>query len=136
MKDRVGLWIDHKKAIIVKNNELITVVSNLEDVIRSDGSQFGKTTHGERDFPKEDQLDRHIMDHLNKFYLEICEHLGKTSSIVIMGPGEAKFELEKILAHAGLKQNIRGIEKADKLTDRQIAARVREFYSNKHLSTS
>lgn len=135
MKDRVGLWIDHKKAVIVKNNELITVVSNIEDVIRSDGNQFGKTTHGDKDFPKEDQLDRHIMDHLNKFYTEVSERINKAPSIIIMGPGEAKFELEKILTHAGLKKNICGVEKADKLTDRQIAARVREYYSNKQATT-
>ena len=46
-----------------------------------------------------------------------------------MGPGEAKLELEKRLAHEELKQSIVGIETVDKMTDRQIAAKVRKYFS-------
>jgi hypothetical protein len=45
-------------------------------------------------------------------------------SIQIFGPGEAKGELEKRLDSEGLKKFIVGIETVDKMTDRQIAAKV------------
>ena len=49
-------------------------------------------------------------------------------SIQIFGPGEAKGELEKRLEHEGLKEHILAIETMDKMTDRQIAAKVRERF--------
>ena len=53
-------------------------------------------------------------------------------SIQIFGPGEAKGELEKRLEHEGLKAHILAVEAADKMTDRQIAAKVRERFPVKN----
>lgn len=47
-------------------------------------------------------------------------------SIQIFGPGEAKSELEKRLKSKELGERIIGVETVDKMTDRQIAAKVRE----------
>jgi hypothetical protein len=49
-------------------------------------------------------------------------------SIQIFGPGEVKGELEKRLESEGLKAHILAIEPVDKMTDRQIAAKVRERF--------
>jgi 50S ribosomal subunit-associated GTPase HflX len=46
-----------------------------------------------------------------------------------MGPGEAKTELEKRLIHEELNRRIVGIETVDKMTDRQIAAKVRKYFT-------
>jgi len=54
--------------------------------------------------------------------------LTQADSILILGPGEAKNELQKRLERAGLKDRLLAIESADKLTDRQIAAKVRERF--------
>ena len=51
-------------------------------------------------------------------------------SIWIIGPGEAKTELENCLKREDLGGRIEGIETVDKLTDRQITARVREHYQH------
>ena len=50
-------------------------------------------------------------------------------SILIVGPGEAKGELRERLARQGLQARIVGVEAADKMTDRQIAALVRERFA-------
>jgi hypothetical protein len=50
------------------------------------------------------------------------------NSIRIFGPGEARGELEKRLKHAGFNGQIVGIETVDKMTDRQIAAKVRKRF--------
>ena len=49
-------------------------------------------------------------------------------SILIFGPGEAKGELEERLEKNDLGGRIVGIEAADKMTDRQIAAKVRQRF--------
>jgi hypothetical protein len=47
---------------------------------------------------------------------------------LIFGPGEAKGELEKRIIHEKVRVPIVCIETADKLTDRQIATKVRKYF--------
>ena len=50
------------------------------------------------------------------------------ASLFVFGPGEAKGELVKRLAHEKPTTRSVNVEAADKLTDRQIAAKVREHF--------
>jgi hypothetical protein len=50
-------------------------------------------------------------------------------SLVILGPGEAKGELRKRLVKNKLGGRVAAVETADKMTDRQIVAKVREYFS-------
>jgi len=45
-----------------------------------------------------------------------------------LGPGEAKTELEKRLESEKLDGHIVGVETVDKMTDGQIAAKVRQRF--------
>ena len=74
----------------------------------------------------EDVRDRQFENHLNSYYDEVITYIRDADSIQIFGPGEAKGELEKRIEHEGLKARILAIETVDKMTDRQIAAKVRE----------
>jgi len=58
----------------------------------------------------------------------VISYIRDAESILIFGPGEAKGELEKRLAAQGLGKRIVGIETTDKMTDGQIAAKVREHF--------
>ena len=49
--------------------------------------------------------------------------MGDAESILVFGPGEAKGEFEKRLAHKGLAGRVVGIETVDKMTEPQIAAK-------------
>ena len=62
------------------------------------------------------------------YYAEVIVAIRDANSIQIFGPGEAKGELERRLESEGLKGRIVGIEAVDKMTDRQIAAKVREHF--------
>lgn len=122
MKKEIGLWIDHRKAVIViikdQEEEVKKITSNMEKHVRFT-SEDGRG---------EDVRDRQFENHLNGFYDEVIAYIRDAGSIQIFGPGEAKGELEKRLEHAGLKQNILAIETVDKMTDWQIAAKVRERF--------
>jgi hypothetical protein len=124
MQIDIGLWIDHRKAVIIiltgAGEEIRTITSNMEKRVRFTGgtaSQDGST---------EDVRDRQFGKRLNTYYDEIVSVIRGANSIQIFGPGEAKGELEKRLESAGLKKRIIGIETVDKMTNRQIAARVRQ----------
>jgi hypothetical protein len=132
MQKEVGVWIDHKKAVIVTGNgeTLEKLESNMEDYVRSNGGIHGKTPAGTMVFDAEDQRERHLIEHLNKYYATVIAHVRDAGAILIFGPGEAKFELEKKLKNNELHKHVIGIESTDKLTDRQIVAKVKNFFAN------
>jgi hypothetical protein len=123
MKKNIGLWIDHRKAVIVivteEGEELKKITSNMEKHVR-----FTSGT-GSEDGSSEDVRDRQFGNHLNSYYDEVIAVIRGADSIQIFGPGEAKGELEKRLEREGLKTHIFAIETVDKMTDRQISAKVR-----------
>jgi len=55
-------------------------------------------------------------------------YLRDAESILIFGPGEAKGELQRRLKRNNLGGRSVGIETVDKMTDRQIAAKVRQHF--------
>ena len=125
MKSEIGLWIDHRQAVIVvvtdAGEETKHIISNMEKHVRfSSGSS--------EDGSQEDVRDRQFENHLNSYYDEVVTVIRDADAIQIFGPGEAKGELEKRLDHEGLKDRIVAVETVDKMTDRQIAAKVREHF--------
>jgi len=132
VKTEIGLWIDHREAIIVAltgDAEATTVISSESGKhIRYSGSSHAKTPEGLKEVTSEDGRDRKFGNILNAFYDEVVESVRGAESIQIFGPGEAKGELEKRLERAGLKEHVLAIEAADKMTDRQIAAKVRKRF--------
>jgi len=125
MKRQVGLWIDHRKAVIVlvtdEGEETRLIESNMEKHVRfSSGSS--------QDGSAEDTRDRQFASHLGEYYDKVIASIRDAESILIFGPGEAKGELEKRLENKELGGRIVGIETVDKMTDRQIAAQVRQHF--------
>ena len=124
MKKQAGLWIDHRKAVIViitkAGEEIKEITSNMEKHVRFTGGTASD------DGSTEDVRDRQFGNHLNNYYDEVIGFIRDADSIQIFGPGEAKGELKKRLEHEGRKGHILAIETMDKMTDHQIAAKVRE----------
>ncbi len=71
---------------------------------------------------------------LGNYFDDIITHLRDAELIQIFGPGDAKNELAKQLAKAGLKERILEIETMDNMTDNQIAAKVRERFLAEHVA--
>lgn len=132
MRKEIGLWIDHREATIViltdGVEEIRRISSKSASHIRYSGSSHSKTPQGLKEVTSEDQRDRRFENHLNKYYDEVIAVIRDADSIQIFGPGEAKGELEKRVEHEGLKAHLLAVETADKMTDRQILAKVREHF--------
>jgi len=125
MPGNLGLWIDHRKAVIVsltgKIERTVRILSHMEKHVRYSGG--ANTTGGE------DQRDRRFSGHLRKFYDRVVARIRDADSILILGPGEAKGELNARLGSRALGGRVVGIQTVDKITDRQLVARVREHFS-------
>jgi hypothetical protein len=125
MKKPVGLWIDHKTAVIVfvagQDTETKLISSNIEKHHR----QSGVAT------PADDVRQRELTGHLNGFYDEVVACIRDAESILILGPGEAKGELKKRLERDNLSRRIVGVKTSDRMTDKQIVAVVRGHFNQK-----
>jgi hypothetical protein len=132
MKREVGIWIDHRKAVIVKlikeGDVTQEIKSNIEKHVRFSGGSHSKAAYKSHQATAEDMRDRQYMDHLGGYYELIVSLIRDADSMLIFGPGEAKGELQKSLMNEGLGGRIVGIETVDKMTDRQIAAKVRGYF--------
>jgi hypothetical protein len=133
MTNNIGLWIDHKKAILViqseKGEKIQKIESGVERRIPDRGASHPRSRYSAEHQQGDDQLDNKFAEQINKFYDKIISELRRTEAVLIFGPGEAKGELEKRVTRGKIKVRIAGVETADKMTDRQIASKVRKFFN-------
>jgi hypothetical protein len=132
MRTKVGLWIDHRKAIVVavtdKGEEIGLIISKVEKQLRRSGDSPLKGPY-ETHVPADDRRQRTFTAHLNIYFDAVIACIRDAESILIFGPGEAKGELKKRLKRNNMGERIAGVETVDKMTDRQIAAKVRQHFA-------
>ena len=132
MKKEVGLWMDHRKAVIVavtdNGEEIRLIISKVEKQLRRSGGSPLKGPHEAQQVPADDSRERAFTGHLNIYYDAVIACIRDAESILIFGPGEPKGELKERLERNNLGGRIVGIETVDKMTDRQIATKVRRHF--------
>jgi hypothetical protein len=133
MKTKVGLWIDHRKTIVVavtdKGEEIGLVISAIEKQARRSPSSRHSGHYEPQQVAADDSRQKVFTAHLNIYYDAVIASIRDAESILIFGPGEAKGELKKRLERIDLGGRIVGVETVDKMTDRQIAAKVRRHFA-------
>ena len=85
--------------------------------------------------PADDSQQRALSGELHAYYDSVIARIRSADSILIFGPGEAKNELSARLDAHQLGGRVAGVEVADKLTDRQIAAKVRAYFTKQHVAS-
>jgi hypothetical protein len=128
MKSAAGLWIDHSQASIV----VLSADGERAELVKSDVGKHVRFSGGSRvdgaGSLEEDQQDRRFDNSLHQYYDRVITHLRDADAILIFGPGEAKGELQHRLELEGLSERIVGVETEDKMTTRQVAAKVRRHF--------
>jgi len=131
MKAEMGLWIDHREAVIVvlskAGEEIKRIASTAEKQLRRSGEP-SKGSFEAQEVPADDSREREYTGHLAHFYDEVISYLRTAGSILIFGPGEAKGELKKRVEKDKSDARIVAVETADKMTDLQIVAKVRDYF--------
>ncbi len=130
MKAKVGLWIDHREAIIVvlteKGEETKRIESSVEKQLRRSGRSPSDESFEPQLVPADDTRERDYMGHLANYYDEVIACIGGAETILIFGPGEAKGELKKRMERDKIGIRIVTMETADKMTEPQIVAKVKQ----------
>jgi len=88
LKKEIGLWVDHRKAVIVivteEGEEIKEIISNTEKHIRFTGGTASE------DGSTEDVRDRQFGNHLNSYYDRVVAVIRGADSIQIFGPARPK----------------------------------------------
>jgi len=132
MKSKAGVWIDHRKAVVVQitdNGEETRQINS--DVVRpfaSAGGPSSRQPDRREGFVAESTLEHTFRNQLNTFYDAVLTSLRHADSVLIIGPGEAKGEFQKRLKSKKFPAHVVELEAADKMTNPQIVALVREHF--------
>ena len=145
MKKYIGIWIDHKKAVIVTKKQtersyeedteiaMTEISSDVERKVRlAGGSRTRNSPWGPQEVAVDSKVEARQKQQLKKFYHRIIEGITDADKILIMGPGEAKLELKKEIEKSkALIPKIVGVHTSDKMTNNQIAAKVKSYFDQK-----
>ncbi len=129
MDRNVGLWIDRRQAYAIWSHDgrVEVIPSRIEPPTHSGGTQLGGKLNQKADV--ELHHNERFRLQLNKYYQQVMSAVKNADSILIMGPGKAKIELEKaIKKNKSMQKRILKVETADKMTKNQMIAYVRKFY--------
>ena len=136
MKLTVGLWIDHRKAVVVaitdEGEEMALTISKVEKQLRRSGDSPLKGRYEPLQVPADDSREKKLTGQLNIYYDAVIASIRDADSILLFGPGEAKGELQERIEKSRLRGRIVAVEKVDKMTDRQIAAKARQYFRENH----
>jgi nitrogenase subunit NifH len=119
----LGIWMDHSNAHLIEYTAQPMTTKTIE-------SQF---THQEKEssLGKSESLMHHKEQHeQSEYYKKLGEVIKQHDEVLLFGPTDAKVELLNLLRDDHRYQKIKiEIKQADKMTDNQQHAFVREYFS-------
>ncbi|PIQ15834.1 MAG: hypothetical protein COW67_06230 [Flavobacteriales bacterium CG18_big_fil_WC_8_21_14_2_50_32_9] len=132
--NQTGIWIDSKKAVIItfKNKESNTkiIYSGVEGKNRVDGEgkEFGR--FGDQFSTLEKKLEKKYQLEIIEYLKEVIKELESTDDLVLFGPAQVKIELKKLIEKDNkLLKKLLDVVDADSMTDNQLVAWVKKYYS-------
>jgi len=142
MKKYAGVWVDHKKAVMVIKKQpeqsyetdadvtVAAIVSGVERKVRpAGGARTRSVPWGPQEVAVESKIEARQKQQLRKFYQQIVGFLQDADKILIMGPGEAKLELKKEISKSKiLAPKIVDVQTCDKMTNNQIVSKVQSYF--------
>ena len=132
MTHHTGIWIDHRKAVIVQLTPDGETVQTMQSLVEKHGERGGdspmKGSYEARQVPADDSRQRALTGDLNRYYDAVISALPRDGILLLMGPGEAKSEFHKRLVEKMPATQISAVQTADKMTDNEFVAKVRAHF--------
>jgi peptide subunit release factor 1 (eRF1) len=118
---QVAIWVDHNEAFLAKfKNDQLTREEEIDSNVDPHTHGGGWSQH---------RIEAHRHEQLKHYYDEIVDHLGSVDKILILGPGQAKHELQVRIEHyKGLRGKVVALHPSDKITEEQFLAEAEEFF--------
>lgn len=128
----IGIWIDHKKAVLIKiseaGEEFEQIQSNVARQCRRSGEEYLREIYQPLQLSVNNGPQTASTDHLAPYYDSVFSRIHHAQSILLMGPAEAKVELRNRLERSCLGDHISSLEVAYEMSNRQIVKKVRSHF--------
>ena len=119
---KIGIWMDHANAHLMEYADPIVT-----KVVTSNSTHEEKEKtlqEGERRMHNKDQHEE------SEYYKELGEFIKNYDEVLLFGPTDAKIELSNILENDPRFPKVKiEIKQADKMTEKQEHAFVRDYFS-------
>ncbi len=131
----IGIWMDKEKAYVItvheNGEEMTTITSNIEN-FRIHGGSGTRLKGGPQDVVHDSKYLEREKRQFKTYFSEIVLLLNETDNIAIFGPAEAgeKFKKELELYYKNIAQKVKGVFKADSMTENQTRALIRDHFKN------
>lgn len=127
---KVGIWIDHRTAVVVTiedgQESIKTMKGEADRQPKAAGRSGNPTKWGPQATINEHRVEENYRHQVVNFYKDVIKSIGKADQLLIMGPAQAKLEfVEEVEKVVDLRAVPRKVETVDKMTDPQVAAKVR-----------
>nr|WP_321244035.1 hypothetical protein [uncultured Psychroserpens sp.] len=128
-----GIWLDKNKALIVTledSNETLKSVSSNIDHYNVHGGSGTPQKGGPQNVVHDSKYLEREQQQLKAYFKSISKEINNTDALVIFGPAgtNEKFSKELHENYQHLSTKIKGVRKADSMTDNQVKAWVRDFF--------
>ena len=131
MGKKVGIWLDCEKAYIIslfeEKHVVETVESNVETRLRFTGESKSFSGRGGALVNLSKKKTKRKKHQVDQFIVSLAKRISSAEGIFIFGPAETKRELSKVLIRRKDKSSVY-VEPADKMTEKQMIARVRKHF--------
>lgn len=130
---KLGIWIDQKEANLItltkKSVQSKIIYSEIETRIREEGEKKQYGRFGDQYMVDEKGKENRIKEYTNKFLQKIIKELAVADEIILFGPAQMKFKLEKIITEDPLLAlKLKATKTSGNMTHNQKLAYVRDFY--------
>ena len=132
---KTGIWLDKDKALIVTIENgvetLNTITSNIEH-FRPRGGSGSRFKGGPQDVIQDSKYKEREKHQLKQYYKTLASEIKNTDALVIFGPAKTneKFSEELYKNYKPLSTKVKGVKKADSMTENQVKAWVRDFFKS------
>ena len=133
-KTIAGVWIDQKKAVVVildgEDAHKKVIQSNIDNRERFDGEKSSSGRYGGQNLDDERNKENRLNLEIKRFLKSMVDELKMHHQLVLFGPAQTKIDLEKEFRQQHeLSHMIIDVQPADKMTENQIVAWVKKYYS-------
>jgi hypothetical protein len=130
MKASIGVWIDKSQARIISPTEILeTIPSEMEIRPRYEGESKEYGRFGNQYMTLEKSKQKRLKHQEHVYLKNIFNAVKSFEQILIFGPASMKKHLQKHLEEEHLTRGkVIDVVTAEKMTDNQLIAFVREYY--------
>jgi hypothetical protein len=105
-------------------------VSNVDKQLGRSAGVRSTASYEPQLVPADNRRERRLTGQLNIYYDSVVACIQDAEEVLLFGPGEAKGELKKRIMRNKRGVRVVALQAADKMTDRQVSAKVRHYFEN------